>query len=68
MSKSYYINFDTTTFAGKILTVKVTLETEVLADMSVPIYVDLLSDPHYLKLQEYVLNNPKYNYREAQNS
>lgn len=53
----YAISFDTKEMPGKIVAVRVQLDTTVIGPDDT-VRVDLAAHPLYEKLEQYVLNNP----------
>jgi hypothetical protein len=58
MPRDYYISFDTKEFPGMIKAVKVSMDTEIVADITKSFPINLVDDPLYLALCKYIRNNP----------
>ena len=58
MRKTYYISFDTKELPGKIKAVSVTLDNEIISDMSKTFSIDLCNHPLYPNLVKYIEANP----------
>lgn len=54
----YVVSFDTKEMPGKIVGVRVQLDTVILSELS-EVQIDLADHPLYPALQEYVMNNPR---------
>ena len=54
----YYIEFNTNKL-GIMTATRIEIKTEVITDMNKQMAVNLIDDPLYKKLVEYVLNNLK---------
>lgn len=56
-SNLYYVSFDTKTYPGKLAAVRIRLDTCVIADMNIPLPINLCEHPLYRDLQNYVDGN-----------
>lgn len=61
MNKPFYISFNTKEMPGKLLAVKVTLDKEIISDMSKQLPLNLCNHPLYKDLYEYCKANPPNN-------
>jgi len=56
--KTYYIAFNTLEMPGKLVAVSVQLSTEIIADLTRLLPINLCEHPLYPELARYVKDNP----------